>query len=205
MTLVIIAITVLVSLAALSNRALMDKLLFSPYLIIHKKEWFRLISHGFVHADYIHLAINMIVLYSFGSSIESTFSFLRDQGEINNHWLHIVTIYLGGIVISSLTTLKKHKDNFYYQSVGASGAVSAFVFMHIFFFPLKNLYFFGILPIPAILFGIGYLFYSHYKSRKSNDNINHDAHFVGAVFGFCYPLLINPKFIRYFIDGLNIF
>jgi membrane associated rhomboid family serine protease len=205
MTLVLIAITVLISLAALNNRALMDKLLFSPYLIIHKKEWFRLVSHGFVHADYIHLAINMIVLYSFGSSIESTFSFLKSQGVISNPWIHMVTIYLGGIVISSLTTLKKQKDNFYYRSVGASGAVSAFVFMHIFFNPLSNLYFFGILPIPAILFGIGYLFYSHYKSRNSNDNINHDAHFVGAVFGFCYPLLVDPKLINEFIKGLNIF
>ena len=75
------------------------------------------------------------------------------------------------------------------------------VFTSIFFAPLNNLYLMGILPIPAILFGVGYLFYSHRMSKKANDNINHDAHFVGAVFGFVYPLLIDPKLIKVFING----
>lgn len=205
MTLIIIIATVLVSITAFSNAELMDKLLLSPYNVIHKKEWYRLLSHAFVHADYLHLAVNMIVLYSFGVSIEAIFKELRYLGEIGNPWVHFGTLYFGGAIVATLTTLKKQKDNYYYRSVGASGAVSAIVFTHIFFNPLSKLYFFGIIPIPGIVFGAGYLLYSHYKSKQTTDNINHDAHFVGAVFGFIYPLLINPRFIKFFINGLTSF
>jgi len=113
-------------------------------------------------------------------------------------------LYFGGIVIASLTTLKKYKDNSYYQSVGASGAVSAVVFTYIFFDPLSKLLFMFIIPIPAIVFGIAYLAYSHYMSKKEGDYINHDAHFVGSVFGFIYPLLIDPKLFLIFLNKLGI-
>jgi membrane associated rhomboid family serine protease len=182
----------------------MNKLLLSPYQIVHRKEWYRVVSHAFVHADYIHLIINMVVLLSFGLAIENMFLQLKNSGVIGSISIHFLTLYIGGIIISSLTTLKKHKDNYYYQGVGASGAVSAVVFFSIFFRPLDKLYLMGIIPIPAIIFGVGYLFYSHYMSRKSNDHINHDAHFVGAVFGFIYPLLIDPKLFRVFLNQLGL-
>jgi len=204
MTYIIIAATALVSLLALSNGTLMSKLLMSPYLIMRQKEWYRLISHAFVHADYIHLFINMIVFLSFGLAVENMFEQLSKNGIIGSPSLHFVLLYFGGIVISSLTTLRKHKDNYYYRSVGASGAVSAVVFTSIFFSPLSNLYLMGIIPIPAIVFGVGYLVYSHYMRKKSSDNINHDAHFVGAVFGFIYPLLIDPKLFKVFLNGLGL-
>lgn len=204
MSLIVIAITALVSIIAFNQRELMQKLLLSPYLIIHRKEWHRIITHAFVHADYMHLFINMIVLFSFGVAVESIFEQLSDNGFIRSAAFHFFTLYFGGGIISCLTTLKKHKDNYYYHAVGASGAVSAVVFTSIFFRPLDKLYIMGILPIPAIVFGIGYLIYSHYMSKKSSDNINHDAHFVGAVFGFLYPLLIDPSLIKIFLNGLGL-
>jgi membrane associated rhomboid family serine protease len=204
MILIIIIATVIISIAALNSREIMDKLLLSPYAVVHNKELHRILTHAFVHADYIHLAVNMIVLFSFGISVQQIFETLKLSGDIGNIWVHLGTLYFGGAIISSLTTLKKYKNDFYYKSVGASGAVSAVVFTHIFFYPLSKLYFFGIIPIPAIVFGVGYLLYSHYKSRNSSDNINHDAHFVGAVFGFLYPLLINPRLIFQFLEGLKL-
>ena len=205
MTILIIIVTVLVSFAAFSNQQMMGKLEFSPYRTIHSNEWYRLFTHGFVHADYVHLFVNMFVLYSFGSAVESIFGSLKESGIIQSATLNFCLLYFGGIVIASLTTLKKHKDNFYYHSVGASGAVSAIVFTYIFFDPLSKLLFMFIIPIPAIVFGIAYLAYSHYMSKKGGDYVNHDAHFVGSVFGFIYPLLINPKLISIFLGKLGLF
>jgi membrane associated rhomboid family serine protease len=182
----------------------MVKLQFNPYSTYHQKQWYRLITHAFVHADYMHLFINMIVLLSFGTAVERMFGELKGLGLISSPTLHFVILYVGGTIIASLTTLKKQKDNYYYNSVGASGAVSAIVFTSIFFQPLSNLYLMGIIPIPAIVFGVAYLIYSHYMSRKSIDNINHDAHFVGAVFGFFYPLLIDPKLFKIFLNQLEL-
>lgn len=205
MTLLIIIVTSIISILSLSNREWMEKLLFSPYKTIHSKEWHRLVTHGFVHADYMHLFINMFVLMSFGSAVENIFGGLQDSGIIRSGTFHFLILYFGGIVIASLTTLKKHKDNFYYHSVGASGAVSAVVFTFIFFDPWSKLLLMFFIPIPAILFGVAYLAYSHYMSKKESDHINHDAHFVGSVFGFIYPLLINPKLISIFLNKLGIF
>ncbi|MDY0198152.1 MAG: rhomboid family intramembrane serine protease [Tenuifilaceae bacterium] len=204
MTITIIVITAIISIMSFNNRTLMVKLQFNPYSTYHQKQWYRLITHAFVHADYMHLFINMIVLLSFGTAVERMFGELKGLGLISSPTLHFVILYVGGTIIASLTTLKKQKDNYYYNSVGASGAVSAIVFTSIFFQPLSNLYLMGIIPIPAIVFGVAYLIYSHYMSRKSIDNINHDAHFVGAVFGFFYPLLIDPKLFKIFLNQLEL-
>jgi membrane associated rhomboid family serine protease len=204
MTIAIIIVTVLVSFLAFRERKLMDKLLLSPYRIIHLKEWHRLLTHIFVHADYMHLAVNMLVFFSFGIFAENLFDQLRDTGYISSPLLHFATLYFGGAVVSSLTTVRKHRNNSYYQAVGASGGVSAVVFISIFFQPLSNLWLMGIIPIPAILFGVGYLAYSHYMSKRSSDNVNHDAHFVGAVFGFIYPILISPSLVKFFLSELGL-
>lgn len=204
MTYVIIAITAIVSFAAFGNSILFQRLLFNPYIVFKRNEWYRLISHAFVHANFLHLFVNMIVLLSFGRYVESIFRQLHTIGSIGLPQLHFIILYLGAGVISTLTTLKKHKNDPYYQSVGASGAVSAIVFFSIFFSPLEKLYLMAIIPIPGIIFAIAYLFYSNYMSRREGDNINHDAHFVGAVFGFIYPILINPKLFFFFLKQLGL-
>ena len=201
-TIIIIAVTVGISAIAFNNQQILEKLLLSPYRITHQKEYFRIVTHGFVHADWMHLLINMFVLWSFGNALQLWFNQLAIVNLISSPVLHILIIYLGGIIISSLSSIVKNKNNYYYKSVGASGAVSAIVFASIFFDPWQSLYLFAIIPIPGILFGAAYLRYSHYMSKKGGDNINHDAHFYGALFGLVYPVLIDPSLVTHFFSQL---
>jgi membrane associated rhomboid family serine protease len=116
-------------------------------------------------------------------------------------------MYISSIAISSIFTLIKEKDNISYASVGASGAVSKRCFSHHLLFPIQKIYFYAIIPMPGILFGILYLIYSQYMSMRSNDNINHDAHFIGALYGLVFPLFSGTDLIFHFADqirkGLN--
>lgn len=199
---IIIIATIGISALAFNNHQLIEKLLLSPYRITHQKEYYRVITHGFVHADWMHLLVNMFVLWSFGNALQIWFTQLAMIDIISSPAIHIIIIYLGGIIISSLSSIIKNKNSYYYKSVGASGAVSAIVFASIFFDPWQSLYLFAILPIPGILFGVAYLWYSHYMSKKGGDNINHDAHFYGALFGLIYPVLIDPNLVTHFIGQL---
>jgi membrane associated rhomboid family serine protease len=205
MTIFFIGITALISFMAFNNPEVFSKLQLNPYQVYHRKEWYRLITHGFVHADWMHLIVNMFVLYMFGRNAEFILSKLEDLGYLKYYQLWYTGFYISSIVIASLLTVAKHRDNYYYNSVGASGAVSAVVFFFIFFDPYNTLYLFAIIPIPAIIFGAAYLIYSQYMSRKGNDNVNHDAHFVGAVFGFLFPLLIDFSLLKDFIDAFLTF
>lgn len=202
MTIVFIIITCIISVLAFNNDQTFSKLQFSPYLVYHRKQYYRLLSHGFVHADWMHLFFNMLVLYFFGTRVESIFNYYESEGIIHYGSIWFTFMYIAAIIFSSVTTLKKHKDNPYYNAVGASGAVSAVLFSSIFFDPWAILRINFFIPIPAIIFGVGYLIYSQYMSKRNADNINHDAHFVGAVFGFFFPLLIKVDLIHVFIDRL---
>lgn len=205
MTYFFIGITVLISYMAFNQQEVFSKLQLNPYQVFHRKEWYRLITHGFVHVDWMHLIINMFVLFSFGQGVERLFSDLEDAGYIRFYQIWYTGFYISAIVIASLLTVFKHRNNYHYNSVGASGAVSAVVFFFIFFAPYTKLLLFLILPIPGILFGVAYLIYSQYMSRRSNDNINHDAHFVGAVYGFLFPLIIKVSLLNYFIQNFLTF
>ncbi len=206
MTILLIVITSAISILAFNRRDIFDKLQLNPYAVYHKKEWYRIISHGFIHADWVHLFINMFVLFSFGSAVENIFKQLATEGIIKSPVLSFVILYFTSMIFATVTSIKNHKDDPGYNSVGASGAVSAIVFTSIFFQPLAKLYFYAVIPIPGIVFGILYLAYSQYMSKRNNDNINHDAHFIGAVFGFLFPLILEPKLINVFLGQLfNIF
>lgn len=204
MTILLIILTSVISVIAFNRRDIFDKLQLNPYAVYHKKEWYRIISHGFLHADWVHLFVNMFVLFSFGSSVENIFKQLAANGIIKSPILSYALLYFISMIFATITTIKKQKDNYWYNSVGASGAVSAVVFTSIFFQPLAKLYFYAVIPIPGIVFGVLYLGYSHYMSRRGGekDNINHDAHFIGAVFGFLFPLILDPKLINIFIGQL---
>ncbi len=205
MTLIIIIVTLIISVIAFYSEEIMSKMMLNPYQVYHKREWYRMITHGFLHADWTHLIINMIVLYSFGSNVEGWFRKLKMAGYIDSVAVTYSLLYFGGIVVSSMITLFRHRNNRWYNSVGASGAVSAVIFTSIFFNPLDRLYFFAVIPIPGIVFAILYLVYSSYMSRRSRDNINHDAHFLGAVYGFVFPFLIDLDLISHFLEGLSVF
>ncbi|MDA3953034.1 MAG: rhomboid family intramembrane serine protease [Bacteroidales bacterium] len=202
MTILLIAITSIISIIAFNRRDIFDKLQLNPYAVYHKKEWHRIISHGFLHADWIHLFINMFVLFSFGNSVERIFKDLAAQGIIKSPVLSFVILYFGSMIFATVTSIKKQKDNQWYNSVGASGAVSAIVFTHIFFYPLRAIELYAIIPIPGIILGVAYLAYSQYMIKRGKDNVNHDAHFIGAVFGFLFPILLEPKLIKVFLGQL---
>lgn len=199
-TVLLVLSTGLLSIIGFRDPRFFGKWLFNPFQIYHRKEWYRQLSHGFLHADWVHLIINMLVLWSFGQAVEQNFSTLVPYPE----WLFL-GFYLVAVPISSIPTLLKQKENYHYQAVGASGAVSAVLFASIFFDPLGKVYLYGLIGIPGILMGIAYLFYSGYMARKGGDNINHDAHFYGAVFGFFFPLILKPALILSFLEKLTDF
>jgi membrane associated rhomboid family serine protease len=198
MTILLIVITSVVSYAAFQSPKLMEQLQFNASKIYYKKEYHRLITHAFVHANWEHLLVNMIVLFSFGTAIESYFK----ENFGNNHIAYFFLLYFGGIIVSNLYALVKHHKNYFYNAVGASGAVSAVLFAAIFFDPWRSILFFMILPIPGIVFAVLYLVYSYQMSNKQKDNVAHDAHFLGALYGFLLPVLINPRLLETFMDKL---
>ena len=196
MIFIIIAITSLVSFLAFSKREIMYKFQFNAYQIYRRKEIHRIITHAFLHADWTHLIINMIVLYSFGNNVLAYFRY-HFGGKAT---LYIILLYFGGIIFSTLFSLVKNRNNPHYNAVGASGAVSALVFTSIFFAPMHKVYLFGVVPIYGILFGVIYMVYSYIQSKRSRDNIAHDVHFWGGVYGFVFPILLKPELLNSFIN-----
>ncbi len=196
-TIIIIVISI-ISIVAFSQPQITLKYQFNAWQIIHRKEYRRLISHAFFHAGWMHLLINMFVLYSFGRAVLYYFgAFFTGMTDIR-----YLLLFLTAIPVSSLYSLYKERDNPHYNAIGASGAVSAVVFTSIFFDPYSPILFFGILPIPGIIFGFLYLFYSKYMSGKNIDNVGHDAHFWGALYGFIFPLFYDPSLIFRFFEQL---
>ncbi len=199
-TLIIIIITVIVSLSANSKPELYSKLLFNPYQVFHRKEWYRVITHGLIHDNnnIFHLIFNMYVLYSFGGAVETILiNHLEGLGI-----LYYLVIYVGGMVVATIPSLVKHRDNYSYNSVGASGAVSAVLFATIAFVPFSG----GIgilfipISIPPLVFGVLYLAYEYYMQKRGGTNIAHDAHIWGAIFGFLFTLIFVPDAFSNFIS-----
>jgi membrane associated rhomboid family serine protease len=145
----------------------------------------------------------MLVLFSFGMGIEYYFRGLYHSNYIRfSPWIYYLALYISAIIISALSTINKYKNIYAYNAVGASGAISAVLFACIFFDPWQKLLFWAIIPIPGILFGLLYLWYSHYMSRHSNDSINHEAHFFGALYGITFPVLLHPPLLYAFFEKL---
>ncbi|MCC6385093.1 MAG: rhomboid family intramembrane serine protease [Bacteroidia bacterium] len=194
MTIPIVGLTVLVSIYAFYDKNVLGKLIFNPWQISERKQWYRFITSGFIHADYLHLGVNMLVLFSFGQAVENDYAMVFG---VKGSYYYIL-LYLAGLVFSITPSYLKHKQDFQYNALGASGAVSAVLFVSILFNPLAPIYLYGIIKIPGILVGIGYLFYEYQAGKKGGSNINHDAHLWGAVFGIAYTILIYPDVIMIF-------
>lgn len=197
--LLIIAITTLVSILAWRDEKFFFRLVFHPYLIVNNKQWYRLFSYGLVHANWVHLIVNMFVLYSFGGIVESSYVYLWE----NKGHLMYALLYVSALAISSVYDLKKYGGDYTYSAVGASGATSAVVFASIMLFPLQKIYIFFIpIGIPAIVFGVVFMIYSVYMSKRNADNIGHNAHFWGAVYGFLFVLLFDYRLIFAFFNQI---
>jgi membrane associated rhomboid family serine protease len=203
--LLIIIFTCVISVYVIYNPAYKARLLHYPYSITRNQEYYRLLSNGFIHADYIHLAFNMFTLYFFGGMAESLFTAKFGM------WGDTIFIlfYLSAIAFSCLPSQRKHADNPAYAALGASGAVSAVLLVAIILRPTMTLLIYGILPVPAWILGIGYIWYSNRASKGAQrSNIGHDAHLFGAIYGCIVMALIYPKsypkMIREIIEWLPI-
>jgi membrane associated rhomboid family serine protease len=195
---IIIAITVLISFRANKNPDLKQHFLYIPFQLKHNNEYYRLISHIFIHADISHLAFNMISLYFLGSTLSYYFI---DYYGLQLGTSYLLILYFAGAIFASLPSFFKHQDNSLYRSLGASGAVSAVIFAAILWDPSMSL---GILfipfPIPAYIFGPIYLAVEYFSMKRGGTGIAHDAHLGGAVFGILFVLLLNINKGKEFLD-----
>jgi membrane associated rhomboid family serine protease len=196
--LILVVITVIISLIALNNEELLIKMLHRPYNENHSNEKYRLLTSGFIHADYFHLFINMFVLYQFGAFVE--YKFVSQFGFAGS--FIYAGFYILTIVMANLKTHFHHKDNYAYSALGASGATSAILFSYIFFEPTSMLGLYMIIPVPAIIFGVLYLWYSSWSAGRNQDNIGHEAHFYGAIAGFIITALLYPSEIGTFFQKI---
>jgi membrane associated rhomboid family serine protease len=194
-TLIIIAITCVVSFMALNNSKLMNDLILWPPAIQRSREYHRLVTYGLVHADFGHLLFNMLTLFFFGRVMEG---FFADQlGTFG-----FVLFYIGGLVVSILPTYLKNRGNPNYRSLGASGAVSAVLFSFILLAPWSQIIVL-VIPMPAIIYAVLYTAYSIYMDRSGQGNVNHSAHLWGAAYGVAFTLLVNPRVLSHFLHELS--
>lgn len=200
-TYIILAVTVLVSLYAFGQNDGQRKMIMNPYLAYHRKQYYRFITSGLIHQDHMHLIFNMLALYFFGPIVEMVFTAIfGSAGPV-----YFVLLYVLALVASDIPSFFKYRNIPGYNSLGASGAVSAVVFAFILFLPLEkiNLYYF--IPIPGFILGALYLIYSYYQGRKGGDNINHDAHMYGALFGVIFCVVMYPPSLLNFFEQLKEF
>jgi len=199
--LIIIIPIIFTSVKAFNNSNLFQKLLFNAARIKYQKEWYRFFTHGLIHADWMHLGFNMYVLWIFGDVVMDFFS--HYYGVMAN--IYFLGLFVPALGLASLGSYFKHKENPNYNAVGASGAVSAVVFASIILYPEGRMGLFIIPPIiPSWLFGILYLALTAYLDKKQIDNIGHNAHFWGSIYGVVYILILKPDaFLHFFYVIVN--
>ncbi|MGV8960339.1 MAG: rhomboid family intramembrane serine protease [Stenotrophomonas sp.] len=194
-TLILIAITGLVSWLAFSNRKLADRLILWPPAVDRHRQYDRLVTYGFIHADFSHLLFNMITLFFFGRAIEQVMT--QFTGSVLTYPL----FYLAALVVSILPSYLKNQKNPNYLSLGASGAVSAVLFAFILLSPWTIILVLFI-PAPAILYAVFYVGYSIWMDKRGGDRINHSAHLAGAAFGVVFMLIMEPRVLQVFLQQL---
>lgn len=186
-TIIIIVITAVLSIAGFSNQKVIDDLIFYPPAISKRKQWYRFITCGFIHADVFHLLFNMYAFWAFGRAVEDAFQALfGDNGK-----MMFIVLYLSSLIVCLLPSYLKNTDNYYYKSLGASGAVGAVIFVFIALSPMSKI---GLIivpgvGVPAFIFAILYLVITAYLDKRGGGNINHSAHLWGSVYGLVFIAL----------------
>jgi membrane associated rhomboid family serine protease len=189
----IFAITIGCSLLAFSNESMYGKMMLHPYSVYRGSNVYTLITSGLIHKDWMHLFFNMLSFYFFAFQLEFTLG----------HW-QFGLLYIVSMILSDLPSVMKHKNDYWYNSLGASGAISAVVFSYIMYAPMSMMMLMPLpIPIPAIIFGVLYLVYCSYASKYSRDNINHDAHLFGALCGVAITIILNPKVVPFFLQQVT--
>lgn len=194
---IILGITILISYQGLKNPELISRFSFNPYRVKHHKEYYRFITHTFFHGDMNHLLFNMMSFYFVSRYLESVFIF--EFGSVLGEF-HFLVIYFGGAIAGTIRSYFKNQDNFYYQSIGASGAISATIFAFILWLPNVEFLLFFFIPMKAFIFGFLYLAIEYYSMKRAKGNIAHDVHIISALFGVIYVLIINFEKGKEFID-----
>lgn len=189
-TFALIGLTSAISLAALYvDERILNTGMLIPHRVVNNQSWYEILTAGFLHASFGHLAVNMFVLFFFGMVLE------QNLGAVQ-----FVSLYVSGLLVSSLPSMIKHREDPQYATLGASGGVESVLFGFIFLYPTESIYFIFLpIPIPAWIFGLGFLAYSVYESKKGRGNINHEAHIAGAVWGVLYLLIFVPNSIDHIL------
>ncbi|EKB47445.1 rhomboid family intramembrane serine protease [Cecembia lonarensis] len=201
-TIILIGITVLTSYQAWKRPDLLDRWMFTPYKIKNNQQWDRFVLSGLIHKDQMHLLFNMFTFYFFGRVVEM---FLIYRLGKSFGLFTFLMFYVGAIIVSDLPTYFKHKENFRYRALGASGGVAAAVFASIMIMPLSDICLFGLICLPGFVLGLLFLIYTFVQARKGSDGINHDAHLYGALFGIAFVLIISPQSGLNFIEQIKSF
>jgi membrane associated rhomboid family serine protease len=196
-TTIIIVLTSVISFLAFNNPRLMNALIFWPPAVSMRHQYYRFVTCGFIHADIMHLAFNMITLYFFGRVLEVYY-----MGDLGLEHYYFVILYFSALIVANIPSYLKHRDDYNYRSLGASGAVCAVLFAFILLRPWAPIILF-VIKMPAIIYALLFLGYSIYMSRRGGDNINHDAHLWGALFGILFTIAVHPGVIGSFINELS--
>lgn len=189
---IIFIFTLITSIYAFNDHQLYGKFMLHPYTVSKGKKLYTYITSGLIHADYMHLFFNMFTFMFFAFPLE----------RLMGHW-QFGLLYFVSLILSDVPTVIKHKDHFWYNSLGASGAISAVLFSYILFNPLTMI---GVMfiPMPALVFAVLYLVYSWYMAKNAKDNIGHDAHFYGALTGLIFTVIFVPGIVAHFFSVLGI-
>ncbi len=188
-TSIIFVITLATSLWAFSNENIYGEFILNPYNVSRGHKVYTVITSGLIHKDWNHLFFNMLSYYFFAFQLEA----------LLGHW-QFGLLYVLSLILSDLPSIQKHKDDIWYNSLGASGAISAVIFSFIMFNPKAQMGLMFIpIPIPAWIFGVLYLVYCHFASKHARDNVNHDAHLYGAVSGVVITFALHHEVINEFI------
>lgn len=197
-TYILMAVIGLITYFAWERPEWQKRLMLNPYTVVHEKKYYQLITSGFVHNNGIHLLLNLFTLYFFGLAIEQIFySYFGGLGLV----LYIL-LFITAVIVANIPTTIKHKNNYNYNSLGASGGVSALVMAFILFDPIRNLCLYAIICLPGYILGGLFIVYSIIMSKRNSDNINHDAHLFGAIYGVIFTLLLRPSTFAYFIEAI---
>jgi len=197
-TMIILVVTTIISFVSFNSSRLMEALIFWPPAISMRRQYYRFVTCGFIHADLMHLAFNMITLFYFGRGLEMYYG-----GRLGLQRYYFTLLYLSAIIVANIPSYLKQRDNYNYRSLGASGAVCAVMFAFILIDPWASLMFLYSIDVPAIIYAVLFLAYTIYMSRRGGDNVNHDAHLWGAIYGVVFTIIARPSVVNTFLNELS--